>query len=161
MCVLRTDLEERQGRAFPQRQNQEACNEGWLCWGIMQGRAYYSAGVWMTFLLHVALPFLLSCPFFVPPGELSPPSHHKKVHIHTAALPACQEAAGLKLCPSLFRLLSGAHHSCTLTFRSLTYRPDGRMDEWMDGGFPLSLCFSGEKNTEALDPCDPAEMSDM
>lgn len=35
------------------------------------------------------------------------------------------------------------------------------MDEWMDGGFPLSLCFSGEKNTEALNPCDPAEMSDM
>lgn len=53
------------------------------------------------------------------------------------------------------------HHSCTLTFRSLTYKPDGRMDEWMDGGFPLSLCFSGEKNTEALNPCDPAEMSDM
>lgn len=25
------------------------------------------------------------------------------------------------------------HHSCTLTFRSLTYRPNGRTDGWMDG----------------------------
>lgn len=55
----------------------------------------------MTLLPHVALAFLPSCPLILSPGDLSPPSRQSKVHIHTPALPMCQEAASLKLCPLL------------------------------------------------------------
>lgn len=43
------------------------------------------------------------------------------------------------------------HHSCTLTFRSLTYRPNGRTDGWMDG-WRLSTVtlFQWKKTTRRL-----------